>query len=904
MIHWQEAVQTTWSSFNPQATQRTDRRRCVACGPGRFAVSSLQLCYQTSTSTTPSASYCAASYASTRDDSRTITKGTCDFCPLDTFSTGWADTCTGCPDNSTTQYVPFHQNHAQWRYAPGLAATNPPRFSRRRNYLTSPTHSTDAWRGALATTIGACYCNAGYAGEITRQYHTCTLCGSGSYGVTGRALRRTEPTPTSPWVGKFDPSRLPRDGQSTCSACGRGRYKGSSGAPEALELAPLGATDCGSLSSPEHYPGGMTGGSVRQEVDPCYRAVTILAGDFDRLDGYTHARANTDLTGSRMPVDGSSLLASFNDNPPNDAPGFSVEFWDGTTTASATQPTGCSTSFNMRDDGRPDGAQVIDNWLVHYNTNPNQDPLTVQAVGSERLVCAKDLVPEMGQGTGPNRMVFSPQLLSSWGQCRPCPPNTDTAAPGASSLRDCICKPGTYGTIDPNDDWFDEAIRAPTMQNPFFRVEATGTGQTILPSCMACPAGQHARYAGSTNCTQCPVARYAVPPVSAMDSDPVWGTLLEYTTYVVTLKVEYPLAKAYDRGMDECSACPEHSTTGNTTGATSHTACLCEPGYHGAVDNPNSICRPCAIGRFGLGGLLDGQERPCELCPDGRYSGDAGQAECTGLCPAGTGSQAGSTNASHCLECASGRVSGTGGGCVFCPAGTIANGEVPRLFSTCDLCPLGTYSRSGDGNCTSCQVGRSDVDRDPVTECTDCAVGQSMNETGAVDCTPCDTGEEAKPGSIYCSQCAAGKYDHDNDAQSYCMKCAKAYYSIGEGNTACTPCPGGRFSDDYALTNAKECLPCPPGQWSYPAAMNCMDCEVGTYRNTSDGCVPCDMEGLVCPLSGMIRPWLMPGYFMPDGDVESGGVSPVKCTPPEACYSYAEADKSCAYPSATGTLPS
>ena len=904
MVHWQEAVQTTSATIS-QSVPKTDRRHCVACGPGRFALST-QLCFLTGQATA-SASYCGAS---NRDDSRTITTGTCSFCPIDTFSTGWQDTCTGCPAHSTTQYIPLsaQPNHAQWTYAPGLAATTPPRFLRRRNYETSPTHSTDANRGALATNIGACYCNPGYAGEITRQNHTCTLCGPGSYGVTGRALRRNEPTPASPWVGKFDPNRLPRDGQSTCSACGRGRYKGSSGAPEALELAGVGATECATGESPDHYPASMTGGSVQILDDPCYRAVTVLAGEFDRLDGYTHARAATAIpAGATMiindpnnPSSPLQLLASFKDNGPNDVPGFTVEFWDGDTAgSSATEPKGCSTSFSMRDDSRPDSQEVIDEWRVHYNTNTN--PQTRQAVGSERLVCGKDLIPEMSQGTGTGRMVFSPQLLSSWGQCRPCPPNTDTAGPGATGLRECICKPGTHGTIDPNDVWFDETeANQATMQNPFFRVEANpnGNGQVMLPTCMACPAGQHAGAAGSANCTQCPIARYAVPPTSAMDSDPVWGTLLEYTTYVEALKTDYALANTYDIGMDECSACPEYSTTGNTTGAASHTACLCEPGYHGAVDNPNSICRPCAIGRFGVGGLLDGQERPCEMCPDGRYSGDSGQAECGGLCPAGTGSDPGSFNASHCLECASGRVSGTGGGCVYCPAGTIANGEVPRLFSTCDLCPLGTYSRSGDGNCTSCQLGRSDMDRDPVTECTDCAVGRSMNETGAVDCTRCNIGEEAKPGSVYCSQCAAGKYDHDNDAQSYCMKCAKAYYSVGEGNTACTPCPGGRFSDEYALKSALQCMPCPPGQWSYPAAMSCMDCEVGTYRNKSDGCVPCELEGLVCPLSGMIRPWLMPGYYMPDGDVESGDVSPVKCTPPEACYSYAEVDKSCACPTA------
>jgi hypothetical protein len=618
-IEWKDATPTTRTqhtssslgSSTTYASLRQEVWRCIPCGPGRFV--------------DPATS-------------------TCNFCPLGQYSTGWSDDglCTSCPAGSTTTWVSSGFTHAEWTYMEGLQTEPQQRFVRRQNYDGSPVLTLDPTKGQLASGIAACYCTAGYAGEITRANHTCSLCGPGEYGVTGRALTISgqKRSPISPVLGKADPARLPRDGQSTCTLCERGRYKGSSGSVDALVLAPPRATDCtdatGQLAgeSPEHYTSTQTG-SDSQNRDPCYRAVTILAGSYDRLGGEGAPEVHDGPAATRLHTgDDTPLVVSFDPNS-----GYPAAYWDGSIDTIVDKPHGCATKFITQHSVSHDNQWIVSEWEARFNKNENPGGDVVPDP-EERLVCAMDLIPEMSHGTGNGQKIFSPQLLSAWGQCRPCPPNTETVEPGADDITQCVCKPGTYGTVD----------HSQSGSNPFFKLETNGGAQVLVPSCMACPAGQFS-VAGSTNCTACPIARYASPPRSAMDLDPIWGTALEMTSYVTTLKPDYPLAKAFDIGVAECSACPEHSTTGNVTGADSHTDCRCEPGYHGAVDNPDSLCRPCPIGRFGLGGLLDGQERPCELCPDGRYSGEIAQAECLGYCPAGTGSEPGSTNSSHCVEC-------------------------------------------------------------------------------------------------------------------------------------------------------------------------------------------------------------------------------------------------------------
>ena len=789
-LEWTESKS---SSSSVSRTYRLNRDvwRCVPCGPGRYADGSA-----------------------------------CTFCPLGKYSKGWLAACTDCPDHATTAYIRDDSTTmTSWTFMSRDGPTSallaadpqPPWFVRRRNYEGSPSPDTDPVKGALAAGVASCFCEPGYAGALIRDGDTCTECGVGEYGVTGRALRHYSSQPVSPWLGSTLPS---------CSLCPQGMYKDAAGSPPpALALAPAGQKTCDQ------------GEGVSREA--CAQAIESLAGSEDRLDASIDAEFRTDAL---LTVEG-----NVNTQP------------------SGNRPSGCSARKNRNSD-----TNQIENFQAFFN------PSTVPASANTdnfHFACTTDAVPEMSdQG-----VAFSPQLLSSWGQCRPCPPNT-VAQEGATGLAECVCKPGTRGLLDPDDPQF------------FTLMEDRRIGQTgyvAAPTCMACPAGQHAFSPGSTNCTECPVGRYSLPP-RPPEVDPVWGDLLQDMPYVQMIAAELVGQVAgvvtYDVGLGNCTACPDHSTTGwNITGATSYTACMCEPGYTGVINGPTEQCTPCTIGRFSRGGAQsNGQPNQCERCPDGRYSSAITQAECLGRCPAGTGSEAGSTNSSQCLECPVGRVSDHGGGCQFCPAGTIANGEVPRLFSTCDTCELGKYSLSGDGNCTSCQPGRADMDQDPVTECTDCPRGKSMNATGAVDCWLCDVGQEAKPGSTACSLCAAGKYDHDNDAQTYCLKCAKSYYSDQPGLSSCTPCPEGFFSDQYALKSVEECIPCPPGQWSYPAAMSCYPCEVGTFRHDTHGCQSCtDVEGLICPVTGMIRPWVLPGYYMPDGQL-----SPIMCTPKEACLSY------------------
>lgn len=70
-------------------------------------------------------------------------------------------------------------------------------------------------------------------------------------------------------------------------------------------------------------------------------------------------------------------------------------------------------------------------------------------------------------------------------------------------------------------------------------------------------------------------------------------------------------------------------------------------------------------------------------------------------------------------------------------------------------------------------------------------------------------------------------------------------------------------------------------QWSQAGETVCVPCPIGTYRWVDDlfGCEECDGDmGLSCPEEGMIRPHVLPGFYMPDGDWTA-----TECFPRKAC---------------------
>jgi len=116
----------------------------------------------------------------------------------------------------------------------------------------------------------------------------------------------------------------------------------------------------------------------------------------------------------------------------------------------------------------------------------------------------------------------------------------------------------------------------------------------------------------------------------------------------------------------------------------------------------------------------------------------------------------------------------------------------------CLRCPSGTHKPAGPGSlldCWLCDVGTTDHDRDPVTECR-----------------ACNPGEFSKPGNIgICPKCPAGTIDHDGNPATPCTECKPGSYAApgSIGLDACVACEDGHTDID-ALPSTK-CEPCAVG---------------------------------------------------------------------------------------------
>lgn len=105
-----------------------------------------------------------------------------------------------------------------------------------------------------------------------------------------------------------------------------------------------------------------------------------------------------------------------------------------------------------------------------------------------------------------------------------------------------------------------------------------------------------------------------------------------------------------------------------------------------------------------------------------------------------------------------------------------------------------------------------------------------------------------------CIKCRAGTYKtlSDRDLDS-CLNCDAGTYStaIGQTTSTCTSCPAGTYSTDTGLAKADSCTDCPAGKYgssvgtvlARDSADDCLVCQAGTYRNTTDTdktkCIKC-----------------------------------------------------------------
>ena len=198
---------------------------------------------------------------------------------------------------------------------------------------------------------------------------------------------------------------------------------------------------------------------------------------------------------------------------------------------------------------------------------------------------------------------------------------------------------------------------------------------------------------------------------------------------------------------NSCVWCPSGKTTpgGNVQGSAS--------------------CLTCPAGQYCTTGFA------AASCPSGTYSNATGATSasvCTGICPAGTSSLAGSTVSTACQGCTSGYYCSGGAAPTACPAGTYSSATSATSASSCTACPAGASSLAGSTASTSCQA---------------CSAGYSC--AGGVAPTACPAGTFASSaGSGTCTACPVGSYCPAAAATS-ATACPLGTTTTTTGNTTC-----------------------------------------------------------------------------------------------------------------------
>ena len=256
-----------------------------------------------------------------------------------------------------------------------------------------------------------------------------------------------------------------------------------------------------------------------------------------------------------------------------------------------------------------------------------------------------------------------------------------------------------------------------------------------------------------------------------------------------------------------CQTCPR-GTYSNEAGATSCTSCAV--GTYAAAGSTS--CTSCPVG------FIDHDSKPytpCQTCDAGTYSDEQGATACK-TCNAGTYAAAGSPSCTPCIDGAVDHDSDPSTPCQ-CGAGTYVDGY------NCVACTVGTYSAFGSTSCTSCAAGFSDHDSDPSTPCQSCVAGSYA------------AGE-----STSCTSCAVGFSDHDSDPSTPCKICDTGTYSDEQGATICEACTNGT----YAAAGSSSCTPCAIGTADYDLnpATQCENCSAGFYMDEEGStlCLMCD----------------------------------------------------------------
>ena len=164
-----------------------------------------------------------------------------------------------------------------------------------------------------------------------------------------------------------------------------------------------------------------------------------------------------------------------------------------------------------------------------------------------------------------------------------------------------------------------------------------------------------------------------------------------------------------------------------------------------------------------------------------------------------------------------------------------------------------TFFSSSSFATVVCEIGKVGIestqnqDRDDVSDCKACVVGQYSTDPSQPGCLACAAGMFKNDATVVeCSNCPQGRFNEreGSDNINACMECSMGKYQPAAGSVACINCPGGKANGETASTSDAVCIDCLPGKHTndQTGIDKCLDCAAGTHSNDPGQatCVSCE----------------------------------------------------------------
>ncbi len=621
-------------------------------------------------------------------------------------------------------------------------------------------------------------CESGYVQPLAGQT-TCEACGIGRFGDGGITCSLCP-------VGTFQPSV----GGTRCVTCPAGSESLVEGAGECTSC-PAGQKSTGGGTCSVCAP-GTAPNEARTDCVPCAAGLFSPDGDSCRACPSGERPLSTSGSASCVPCQPgtagggvSGACAPCVDETFSDAEGLGACLTCGVGHRAQANHTGC----------QPCDAQQ---WTIGYGQS-----------------CANCPV---GQFPVPDQSA-----------CAPCPigrlvvPLVGDTAPLDSSVLGVFVSPGLGVSALTTD-------RAEALNLYCPLCATTKTPNANRTSCVDCPSGSTPSRPGI--CVACQAGH-------GPDNDHDQGGS-------GTTCARCPQGTAGTDGT--CQVCEAHSFTDGSGGQT----CLeCPAGWEGQPTLPGDAgpvgCLPCEDGwASGLGQACyqcpSGQgpvpdQSSCDPCPEGSVGiagvcrvcgvGEQPNAQQTACVPCAADTTAAGNGTGQCTSCGPGLVpNAESSECRVCPAGEYENQALaPGL---CLPCPPGQFSsQPGSATCESCQPGSVPNSTNGATGCTACTDAEGISNEFYVECLRCPLGTEPASGNTECQQCLPNQIFNASSGQ--CADCPAGQRPNGQGDS-CGRCPTFTYLQDYATA---RCAVCDPGQEPTADHAGCTACLPGS--ESTDG---------------------------------------------------------------------